>query len=175
MKTIHFLLGLFLYLALVAAGLGLILAHQFPDIAHMALDWTCNLLPWQHVLLGCGILVWLALYFVTGLPRRRPQFIRFENETGSINVSTDAVRKYIDGIRSDFAAVSWMKSALRVRRGALEVGIVVGVKSGTQIPELCRMIQKRVGEVLAEHLGTCDLAGIGVEVNEIRPRNAAAD
>ena len=175
MKTIHFLLGLFLYLALVAAGLGLILAHQFPDIAHMALDWTCNLLPWQHVLLGCGILVWLALYFVTGLPRRRPQFIRFENETGSINVSTDAVRKYIDGIRSDFAALAWLKSALRVRRGALEVGIVVGVKSGTQIPELCRMIQKRVGEVLAEHLGTCDLAGIGVEVNEIRPRNAAAD
>ena len=175
MKTFHFLLGLFLYLALVAAGLGLILAHQFPCHAHTALDWTCKLLPWQHVLLGCGILVWLALYFVTGLPRRRPQFIRFENETGSINVSTDAVRKYIDGIRSDFAALAWLKSALRVRRGALEVGIVVGVKSGTQIPELCRMIQKRVGEVLAEHLGTCDLAGIGVEVNEIRPRNAAAD
>lgn len=175
MKTIHFLLGLFLYLALVAAGLGLILAHQFPCPAHTALDWTCGLARWQHVLLGCGILVWLALYFLTGLPRRRPQFIRFENETGSINVSTDAVRKYIDGIRSDFAALSWMKSALRVRRGALEVGIVVGIKSGTQIPELCRMIQKRVGEVLAEHLGTCDLAGIGVEVNEIRPRNAAAD
>ena len=175
MKTIHFLLGLFLYLALVAAGLGLILAHQFPGPAHVALDWTCGLARWQHVLLGVGILVWLAVYFVTGLPRRRPQFIRFENETGSINVSTDAVRKYIDGIRSDFAAVSWMKSALCVRRGALEVGIVIGVKGGTQIPELCRLIQKRVGEVLAEHLGTCDLAGIGVEVNEIRPRNAPAD
>jgi hypothetical protein len=175
MKTIHFLLGLFLYLALVAAGLGLILAHQFPCIARTALDWMLARPLWQHVLMGVGILVWLALYFLTGLPRRRPQFIRFENETGSINVSTDAVRKYIDGIRSDFAAVSWMKSALRVRRGALEVGIVIGVKSGTQIPELCKLIQKRVGEVLAEHLGTCDLAGIGVEVNEIRPRNTAAD
>ena len=65
-------------------------------------------------------------------------------------------------------------AVLRVRRGALDVGIVVGVKAGTQIPELCRMIQKRVGEVLAEHLGTCDLAGIGIEVNEIRPRGADA-
>ena len=174
MKTIHFLLGLILYLALVAAGLGLILAHQFPGIAHTALDWMLALPLWQHVLMGVGILVWLALYFLTGLPRRRPQFIRFGNETGSINVSTEAVRKYIDGIRSDFAAVDWMKSALRVRRGALEVGIVVGVKSGTQIPELCKLMQKRVGEVLAEHLGTCDLAGIGVEVNEIRPRGASA-
>lgn len=175
MKTIHFLLGLIMYLALVAAGLALILAHEFPSIAHTAIDWTLGLARWQHVLAGVGLLVWLALYFLTGIPRRRTQFIRFGNETGSINVSTDAVRKYIDGIRTDFAAISWMKSALRVRRGALDVGIVVGVKSGTQIPELCKLMQKRVREVLAEHLGTCDLAGIGVEVNEIRPRNAPAD
>lgn len=175
MKTIHFLLGLFLYLALVAAGLALMLAHQFPAIAHTAIGWVFGLAPWQHILVGAGLLVWLALYFLTGIPCRRPQFIRFGNETGSINVSTDAVRKYIDGIRTDFAAVSWMKSALRVRHGALDVGIVVGVKSGTQIPELCKLMQKRVREVLAEHLGTCDLAGIGIEVNEIRPRNAAAD
>lgn len=175
MKTIHFLLGLILYLALVAAGLGLILAHQFPCVTHAVLDWAVGLARWQHVCAGVGVLLWLALYFLTGLPRHRPQYIRFGNDTGSINVSTDAVRKYIDGIRGDFAAVSWMKSAVLVRHGALEVGIVAGVKSGTQIPELCRMIQKRVGEVLAEHLGTCDLAGIGVEINEIRPRGTAAD
>ena len=33
--------------------------------------------------------------------------------------------------------------------------------------------QARVRELLEEHLGTCDLGGVSVEVNEIRSRKAA--
>ena len=67
-----------------------------------------------------------------------------------------------------------MKSGVRVERGALAVGLVLGVKDGTRIPELCKLMQARVREILEEHLGTCDLAGVAVEVNEIRARKKPA-
>jgi len=56
----------------------------------------------------------------------------------------------------------------------LVVGLVLGVKEGTRIPELCKLMQARVRELLQEHLGTCDLSGVSVEVNEIRGRKKAA-
>jgi len=76
-------------------------------------------------------------------------------------------------LKNEFAAVVWQKSHLRVVRGALDVGLVLGVRDGTQIPELCKLMQARVRELLEEHLGTCDLHGVSVEVNEIRSRKPA--
>jgi uncharacterized alkaline shock family protein YloU len=54
------------------------------------------------------------------------------------------------------------------------VGLVRGVKEGTQIPELCKLMQARVRDLLEEHLGVCDLAGVAIEVNEIRARRKPA-
>jgi uncharacterized alkaline shock family protein YloU len=120
---------------------------------------------------GVGGLVYLFAYLVTGLPcKRRGAFITFENENGTVSVKTEAVQDYLNRLKDEFAAIVWLKSHLRVVRGALAVGLVVGVKDGTQIPELCKLMQARVRELLEEHLGTCDLAGVSVEVNEIRSR-----
>ena len=90
-----------------------------------------------------------------------------------MSVSASAVQAYLNGLKGEFAAVVALKTQLQVVRGALEVGLVVGVKDGTQIPELCKLMQTRVRELLEEHLGTCDLGGVSVEVNEIRSRKAA--
>ena len=68
-----------------------------------------------------------------------------------------------------------MKTELDARRGALSVELALGVKENTRIPELCKLIQARVKEVLAEHLGTCDLSGISVEVDEIQTRKAGGE
>ena len=91
-----------------------------------------------------------------------------------MRVSTSAVQSYLNSLKSEFAAVVWMKTHLQVVRGALDVGLVLGVKDGTQIPELCKLIQARVRELLEEHLGTCDLSGVSVEVNEIRSRKSTS-
>ena len=80
----------------------------------------------------------------------------------------------LGGLKTEFAAVVWLKSLLRVHRGALEVGLILGVRDGTRIPELCKLMQARVRELLAEHLGTCDLAGVSIEVNEIQRRKKSA-
>jgi len=86
----------------------------------------------------------------------------------------EEVQEYLNSLKSEFAAVLALKSHLRVVRGALDVGLVLGVRDGTQIPELCKLMQARVRELLEEHLGTCDLAGVSVEVTEIRSRKKPA-
>ncbi|MDR0993067.1 MAG: hypothetical protein LBN38_00655 [Verrucomicrobiota bacterium] len=176
MKIIHFLLGFILYIAIAAAGLALMLAGGFPECAHQALNLVLAWPVWVRVLIGAGLLVYLFTFLLTGLSwRRRRSFITFENENGTVSVNTDAIQKYLDGLKDEFAAIVWLKSALRAKRGALQVGLVLGVRAGTQIPELGKLVQVRVREILEEHLGACDLEGIAVEVNEIRSRKRGAD
>ncbi|MDY0144820.1 MAG: hypothetical protein RBS84_02365 [Kiritimatiellia bacterium] len=175
MKVIHFLLGLVLYMALAVAGLALMVSVQHPPCLQSALEWARGIPPWGRVVLGVGAIMYLFVYLLTGVAwRRKRSFIRFENEDGTVSVSTDAVQEYLDGLKDEFAAVAWLKTKLRAQRGALAVGLIVGVKEGTRIPELCKLIQSRVREILQEHLGTCDLSGISIEVNEIRSRKKSA-
>lgn len=170
MKVIHFLLGLVLYLALAAGALAVIVSPQYPDFIQSAVAWGSDLPDWAKVALGVGGILYLFVYLVTGLRWVRGDFITFENANGTVSVSTGALQDYLNGLKNEFAAVAWIKSRLRAVRGALEVDLSLGVRDGTQIPELCKLMQTRVREVLEEHLGTCDLRGVSVEVNEIRSR-----
>lgn len=171
MKAIHFLLGLVLFLAIAAGGLMLIVSPEYPDCIQRVVTWGSDLPNWGKVAVGVGAILYLFVYLLTGLPRKRGgSFVTFENENGTVSVSTEAVQQYLDNLKDEFAAVVWLKSNLRTVRGALAVGLELGVKDGTQIPELCKLMQARVRELLEEHLGTCDLSGVAVEVNEIRSR-----
>lgn len=174
MKIIHFLLGLAMYAALVVAGLALVVSMQYPDFIQIAQGAVHGLPAWMRVAAGVGLLVYVFAYLLTGLSwGKKGSFITFENANGTVSVSAPAVQAYLNGLKGEFAAVVALKTRLQVVRGALQVGLVVGVKDGTQIPELCKLMQARVRELLEEHLGTCDLGGVSVEVNEIRSRKAA--
>lgn len=175
MKAIHFLLGLVLYLSIAAGGLALIVSPEYPDFIQMAVAWGASLPAWLKVAGGVGVLVYLFAFLLSGMRWKRGSFITFENANGTVSVSTAAVQEYLNTLKGEFAAVVWLKSHLRAVRGALEVGLVLGVKDGTQIPELCKLMQVRVRELLEEHLGTCDLSGVSVEVNEIRSRKKPAE
>ena len=174
MRAIHFLLGLLLFLGIAAAGLVLIVSPAYPECLKLAVGFGASLPPWVRVVAGVLVLGYLFIYLLSGVAwRRRRTFITFENENGTVSVNTEAVQRYLDTLKNEFAAVVWQKSHLRVVRGALDVGLVLGVRDGTQIPELCKLMQARVRELLEEHLGTCDLHGVSVEVNEIRSRKPA--
>ena len=175
MKAIHFLLGLILFLAIAALGLALIVSPQYPDYLQMAIAFGAGWPDWIKVAAGVLVTLYPFAYLLTGLAgRRQKTFITFENDNGTVSVSTDAVQEYLNSLKGEFAAVIALKSHLRVVRGALDVGLVLGVRDGTQIPELCKLMQARVRELLEEHLGTCDLAGVSVEVTEIRSRKKPA-
>ena len=175
MKAIHFLLGLVLFLAIAALGLALVVSPEYPDFLQMAIAFGAS---WPDGLkVAAGVVAVLAplAYLLTGAAsRRRKSFITFVNENGTVSVDTAAVQEYLNSLKGEFAAVVALKSHLRVVRGALDVGLVLGVRDGTQIPELCKLMQARVRELLEEHLGTCDLAGVSVEVAEIRSRKKTA-
>ena len=171
MKAVQFLVGLVLYRSIAAFGLALLVATRYPDYFQFAQGAAHGLPGWARVAAGVGVVLFVFAYLLTGLAwRKKGAFITFENENGTVSVSTAAVQEYLNILKSEFAAVAWLKSHLRVVRGALDVGLVLGVRDGTQIPELCKLMQARVRELLEEHLGTCDLAGVSVEVNEIRSR-----
>jgi hypothetical protein len=173
MKAIHFLMGLVLYLALAAAGMLLMASVVMvePSCLHKALAWGRLAPAWGRVLIGLGILVYMFVYLLSGISwRKKRELVTFENEDGAVHVSTEAVQDYLNGLKDEFAAVAWLKTRLRAQRGALAVAMYLGVKEHTQIPELCKLIQARVREILQEHLGTCDLLGISVEVTEIQTR-----
>ena len=170
MKTIHFLLGLALFAAIAAGGLALMASTRYPEFIQVAQGAVHGLPGWMRVVAGAGMVAYLFAYLLTGLRWKKGTFITFENENGTVSVSTAAVQDYLGILKSEFAAVVWLKSHLRAVRGALEVDLSLGVRDGTQIPELCKLMQTRVREVLEEHLGTCDLRGVSVEVNEIRSR-----
>ena len=171
MKAIHFPLGLILFLSLAAAGLALIVSPAYPQYLQAAHDYCIGLPPWARVMVGVAVLFYVFIYLLAGLRwRRQPTFITFENENGTVSVNAVAVQDHLDKLKDEFAAVVWMKNHLRVQRGALEVGLALGVREGTRIPEMCKLMQVRVREILEEHLGTCDLRGVSIEVNEIRAR-----
>ena len=172
MKSVHFWMGLLSAAACAGVGAALLCWKWTGAWVLEAVQRAVEAPAWGWIGAGALLLIWLALFLATGLPRKKRQYVTFDNENGRVSVDLEAVQKYLNGLKGEFAALSWLKSALRVRKGALQVGLVVGVKSGTQIPELCKMIQKRVQEILQEHLGTCDLEGVGVEVHEIRSRGA---
>jgi hypothetical protein len=176
MKAFHFLLGLVMYLAIALAGLAVMAYGQYPVCLDRCMAFFQGAPDWTRMSIGLGIVSYLFLFLLTGIPRRsQKSFVKFANDNGEVSVSTDALQEYVDRLKDEFAAVAWMKTALRVERGALAVGLVLGIRESTRIPELCKLIQARVREILEEHLGTCDLSGISVEVAEIRSRKKTAE
>ena len=168
MRVLHLLIGLVLFGLLAFGGIGTLYVAGDATARVQLLTCAGEMPPWQIAGLGALGLTVVFLYLLTGLPRRRPSYITYVNENGPVSVSIDAIRRHLDGIGNEFAAVVSMKTFLSAVRGTLGIKLSLGVKQGTQIPELCKLVQARVREALEEHLGQCELRGIAVEVTEIK-------
>lgn len=167
MKIIHVLLGLVLLALLVAGGVLVIRYALTPDAWA---DITAQAGAWRYYAMqgAAGVLIVLALYLVTGLPRRtHAQFISFENEGGAVSISVKAIRDFLIRVGSEFAAILGMDPVIRAPSGAIELDLDVKVKAGTQIPELCKLLQDRVRESMRDSLGLPEVRRIRINVREI--------
>ena len=184
MKILHTILAVGLFAALAAAALALLALGIWglpPALADFRpVDFLAA--NWRGIVAGSLAVAFLFLYALSAILARRArrhQVITFENEDGRVTVDTEAVRSYLGGLQAEFSDANWIKPSIEVRQGALAIRLDLGVKPGTQIPELCRLVQERVKEILREHLGTCDLAGIAMNVREIggsrRPVASSSD
>ncbi len=170
MKFIRVLFGLILFVLLFATA-GYVLYAAFACPAwKQSMEWLQTSTDARFtVATGAGVFILLGIiYVLAGVQRKcREEFISFENEGGAVSISMKAVRDYVGRVADEYAAVLSLEPAIRAPSGKIEVELNVRVKSGTQIPELCRLMQERVKETLHDTLGLPEVRNVRVNVREI--------
>lgn len=168
MKFLHFLFGLFLVLVLLVVSVQVIVnASVFPGLWRDLLEWMAVRRLW---VLGGAVatLAALVLYVLTGSSRpKQEQFITFDNEGGSVSVSVKAIRDLLSRLGEEFAAVLSLDPVIRAQSGSMEVDLQVRIRSGTQIPELSKLLQEKVKEQVRDVLGFPDVKAVRIHVREI--------
>ena len=168
MKTLHFLIGTVLFLILVAAGLGTLSMAFQGDEAWKQLLLELEGRRVEAILVGLGLVVMVLLYALTAL--RMPdasQYLAYDIEGGTVSISLKAVENFLGRLAGEFAAIDHLEPTLKARNGALDVQLDVKVKAGSQIPELCRMLQDRARSTIREKVGISEVQAVRVRVQEI--------
>lgn len=167
MKFFHYLFGLILLALLVGAGAFVAHAVMVPDLYCQVI----NMLKVHRILvldaIG-GIICVVILYLLTGVKRKsKERFITFDNEGGSVSISLRALHDVLEKLGDEFAAILSLDTDVRPVGDALEIEMDVRVRSGTQIPELCRLLQGRVKESIRDEMGLSEVKGVKINVREI--------
>lgn len=176
MKTLHFILGLILFLVLVAAGLGTLSMAFQGDEAWKQLLLELEGRRVEAILVGLGLVIMVLLFALTAL--RLPdasQYLAYDIEGGTVSISLKAVENFLARLAGEFAAVESLEPTLRAKKGAIQVQLDVKVKSGAQIPELCRMLQDRARSTIREKVGISDVQEVRVRVQEITGATVSGD
>lgn len=163
---IHVLSGLLLLLLLIAVGATLILA---PYVAEHCRPQVVDAVRSYRTVGGIAVLALVVLYLGSfGRRRTGEQYLSFENVNGgAVSISMKAVSDFIAKIGDEFAAILSLKPDVRPRGGSIEVELDIKVKAGTQIPELCQLLQERVRESVRDNLGLSDIRKVKVTVRDI--------
>lgn len=168
MKALHFLIGVLLLLALLAASFFILSTAFAGDVRwNELLD---NAKGYKlYAIIGTLLLVFaLLLYALTSfrLPQKS-QYIAYDIEGSSVSISVRAVQEFLGRLADEFAAIEELTPTLRVVGGGVDVQLDVKVHSGAQIPELSRMLQERARATLREKVGLSDVREVRVRVQEI--------
>lgn len=167
MKVLHVLFGLAILVLVITGTAFLVKAALSEPFWEQALD-QISASRFLAIHVAAGSLLVVLLYVLTGIPRAvKEQFISFENEGGMVCISMKAVRDFLIRLGDEFAAVLHLEPLLDGSSGKIDVVLNLRVRSGTQIPEVCRMLQDRVRESLRDNLGLADVGGVRVNVKEI--------
>jgi uncharacterized alkaline shock family protein YloU len=135
--------------------------------------WGMAILPDNMLQLGLSVssaMIWalVALYAVTGRKRKKnARFLYFNNEGGTVSVSTDAIADYVSKLLAEFPSIVQMKPKIIPARNAINVLIKVKIKADSQISEVCELLQHRVRESIGTGLGIQQVGEVEVSVVEI--------
>lgn len=168
MKTLHFLIGVLLFVALLAACF-FVLSTAFKGEESWAAFLEMAKGYAFYAVFGSMLLALvLVLYVLTSfrLPEKG-QYIAYDIEGSAVSISLRAVQDFVARLAGEFAAVDELKPTLRVHNGSVDVQLDVKIRSGAQIPELCRMLQERARATLRDKVGLSDVREVRVRVQEI--------
>lgn len=168
MKTLHLLLGFLLFLVLMAAGLGVLSMAFQGDEAWKQLLMELDGRRIEAILVSISLVFLVLLFALTAL--RLPdqsQYLAYDIEGGTVSISLKAVENFLARLADEFAALDALEPTIRARKGTLDVQLDVKVKAGSQIPELCRMLQERARSTIREKVGISEVREVRVRVQEI--------
>lgn len=103
---------------------------------------------------------------------RDERFISFESDAGTVSVSVDAVTEFLVKTSREFAGILGMDAKIPSREEPIEILLDVKIKSGSNIPELSRLLQQHIRLNMRETIGISDISAIRVKVREIVADNA---
>lgn len=167
MRIVRRAVGMLILILLLAAGLLLLFAATAPGYWANALalgDTLQRSVAWMGaVLVLGGILFALCEY----RSRRRERFLSFENDGGTVSVSTVAMADYIAKLAVEFPSVVRLRPVIKPRRNAVDILVELRVKAGSQVHEVCELLQQRIRESVVDGLGITEVRRIEVSVREI--------
>lgn len=168
MKLVHNICGLLILAFLLFFSVSAVMLAMFQDTAFaMMLSEMLN----QDLFvfrLGVAVLTVTLVYLCSfrGAGKKKV-YLKFATEAGTVQVNLAAAANYLSKLKKEFAAVVSLHPVLKLKGRGVDVTLKTGIKSGTRIPELSSMLQRRARECLSEDLGLQDLSDIKIVIQEI--------
>lgn len=174
MKLLNRVFGLLMFSVTVTMGVALFGMSTTESLWAIFVKFVAVNRP-SAVLAGVALLCLALLVVVTASRRkRRPRFLSFDREGGTVSISTEAISEYVAKLVVEFPSVVKMKTTIVSLKSAIDIVVDIKIKAGPQIHEVCELVQKRVRESVGEDLGIAEIRRVEVSVTEIvsehRPR-----
>ncbi len=167
MNVIRGVIRMVVLIAVLAAGLALMSASVSPGFWQAWLTVSSGAREtgfWLGAaLVLCGVL------FAAGDYRRgrRDRYLTFQNEGGMVSISTAAMADFLSRLAVEFPSVVRMVPRVIPRRRSIDIVVDVRVRAGSQVHEMCELLQKRVRESVVNSLGISEVRRVVVTVRGI--------
>ncbi len=174
MNILHRLVRLIVLVVLLVAGMFIISVALIPNL-RSAVMCVMETDPIYVVYAGLAVVVLGLLFAVTGTQRKQKgKFLSFQNDSGTVSISTDAIADYIMKLMDEFPSVTRMRPVVLPERHAIDIAVSIRIKAGPQISEICELLQQRIRESLTNGLGISAVGRVAVSVTDIVAEKNAA-
>ena len=168
MKGIHRVIGVLLFLGVVALCGMVLQAVATADGWGRIVACAAGTSRIEGAAAAVALLCVVSLYALTGInTQKRRKLLSFDNEGGTVSISTEAICDYIAKLGAEFPSIVRLTPAVVTGRNAIDLIIGVRVKAGPQIHEVCELLQQRVRESMTTGLGISQVRRVEVSVTDI--------
>ncbi len=122
-----------------------------------------------EAMMGSVLMILMSVLFLQTalITRRSKDYLSIRNESGGINISTDAICAFIEKTAAGMPAVVKMKAKVLPASGGMNVMLELKMKAIPQMQDVCDTLQKTIKENLATGLGIRQVGRIEVIVRDI--------
>ena len=168
MKFIHKLIAFMMAVLMLGGGIALLLSA----VSKTKWDALMELMSQGRILasaISICALVLALLYVITAFPSRtrKSAYLTFKNDNGEVSISSEAIENYVSNIAGEFPAIRRMIPRVIPGKGIIDIVLVIKIKVGPQVSDICETLQQRVRESVTSGLGISQVRKVTIDVSEI--------